>query len=128
MAVTTYHCLCTELVLATTITVQDLPKRQSDASIICKITAAESLSHGASVFTGAVNTDDQAVVLKLEDGFEKRYPLQCSRCRLDLGYHLDNSQLQPQTGVNGAATEVYYLRADGLQSTSNMLEKSTTDS
>ncbi|KAK4628938.1 hypothetical protein CLAFUW4_08138 [Fulvia fulva] len=120
MSVTTYHCLCTELVLGTTVPLEDLPKRQSDASIICKITAAESLSQGGSVFTSAVDTDDKAVVLKLDDGFEKRYAVRCSRCGLMLGYQLDRSQFEESKEKLGRREDVVYVLPGGLQTTDEM--------
>lgn len=36
--------------------------------------------------------DFPCLILKLDDGFEKRYPVQCPRCGVCFGYQLDGSQ------------------------------------
>ncbi|EME43884.1 hypothetical protein DOTSEDRAFT_71631 [Dothistroma septosporum NZE10] len=99
---------------------QELPKRQSDASTICKITSAETLSLSASVLTSAVYTEDKAVVLKLEDGFEKRYAVRCSRCGLMLGYQLDRSQFEESQNELGMREDVVYVLQGGLHTTEEM--------
>lgn len=58
------------------------------------------------------------MVLKLEDGFEKRYPLQCRRCDLQVGYHLDKSQFGEKDA--GVRADVLYLLPGGLMSTEEM--------
>lgn len=36
--------------------------------------------------------DFPCLILKLDDGFEKRYPVQCPRCGVCFAYQLDGSQ------------------------------------
>ena len=120
MAITTYHCLCTELVLASTVPLADLPKRQSDNSTICKITSAETLVQGASAFTASVDSNEKAVVLKLDDGFEKRYAVRCGRCGLMLGYRLDRSQFEEMKEKVGVREDVVYVLSGALLKTEEM--------
>ena len=75
----TYHCLCTQLSLATTTPLETLPKRQIDAAAIatCGDFAAPTRP---SLTMQALSADEKATIVKLEDGFEKRYPVRCTRC------------------------------------------------
>lgn len=120
MSVTTYHCLCTDLILATTIPLKNVPKRQTDNSLICTITDGNTFSPGTSILQAAISTDATPVVLKLEDGFEKRYVVHCNRCGLTLGYQLDLSQFEDtKTGI-GKRDAVIYLLPGGVMSTEEM--------
>lgn len=56
------------------------------------------------------------MVIRREDGFEKRVLLRCGRCRLVVGYRLDQSQL----GGDGDAEKVVYLLPGGLVTTEEM--------
>lgn len=120
MTVLTYHCLCTELVLATTVPIKDVPTRESDNSLICTSTDGNSFTPGTSILKTAVTTDELPVVLKLEDGFEKRYLVKCGRCGLTLGYQLDLSQFEGTKEKLGRREEVVYLLPGGLVSTEDV--------
>lgn len=119
-SITTYHCLCTEVVLATTSDLFSLPKRQSDGSLICKLSPGEDITPDTSILTSAVTIDDTPLVLNLEDGFEKRYPASCSRCGLMLGYQLDLSQWEATKDGKGRRSDVVYVIPGGLLSTEDV--------
>ena len=114
----TYHCICCELVLATFAPLTNLPKRKGDGSAICKVTNSDLPVPGGVVLSGSAFEKDDPVILKLEDGFEKRYPLQCRRCALQIGYYLDKSQFgETESGVR---SDVLYTLPGGLISTEEM--------
>jgi hypothetical protein len=115
----TYHCLCTQLSLATTAPLETLPKRQIDAAAIatCGDFAAPTKP---SLTMQALSADEKAIIVKLEDGFEKRYAVRCTRCGLAAGYHLDKSQLSGTDGQDGPRTDVVYILPGGLMTTEEM--------
>ena len=114
-SVITYHCLCTHLVMATNITLANMPKRQVDAA------ATSTTGSLATTLTmPGLSTDDKAMILKLEDGFEKRYPVRCSRCGLMAGYQLDKSQFAGTEEKTGPNAEVLYVLPGGLMTTEEM--------
>jgi hypothetical protein len=108
MTVSTYHCLCTELVLATPNTLDKQPKREIDGSSICKL-------GGACTLTSAATVDEKGTVLKLEDGFEKRYAIKCARCGLLFAYQLDLGQFEESKAQNGRREDVVYVLAGALR-------------
>jgi hypothetical protein len=115
----TYHCLCTQLSLATTAPLETLPKRQIDAAAIatCGDFAAPTKP---SLTMQALSADEKATIVKLEDGFEKRYAVRCTRCGLAAGYHLDKSQFSGTEGQDGPRTDVVYILPGGLMTTEEM--------
>lgn len=117
----TYHCLCTELLLATFAPLQHLPKRKGDGAKICKIAKSDLPTPEAVVLSGSTLNDDTPVVLKLEDGFEKRYHLHCTRCDLKIGYRLDKAQFD--SAQSGVEASVLYLYPGGLLGTEDMKER-----
>jgi len=114
----TYHCLCTELIIAVPSLLGDLPHRQNDAAIICSSDNIQPFE------LHSVTVAPHATIYKLEDGFEKRYALGCARCRLTVGYQLDWSQYAETTRTEAGAgrrrEDVVYLLPGGLMSTSEM--------
>lgn len=121
----TYHCLCTKLVLATTGLLETLPRRDKDGAVIAIIPKPDTsiLSHGfVQMAPDSAVTAKSATILRLEDGFEKRYLVSCGRCGLTLGYQLDESLFEPQGAKLGAREEVVYLLPGGLMSTEEMKE------
>jgi hypothetical protein len=70
------------------------------------------------ILSGSTFDDVSPVVVKLEDGFEKRYALRCKRCDVQIGYWLDQSQFDQDK--HGRRTDVMYLLSDGLMSTDEM--------
>ncbi|KZF25459.1 hypothetical protein L228DRAFT_244304 [Xylona heveae TC161] len=144
-AINTYHCICSQTLLATTYNLSDLPRRQhsgldkalilplkslnADATSNPKssgIAAAEAGTAGdaegedeeddkqsgdtQSVFVNTV-ISPKALVVRREDGFEKRVLYRCGRCRVAVGYVLEGER------------KVVYLLPEGLVRTKEMLEE-----
>ena len=64
----TYHCICSELVVATFAPLQSLPKRTGDKSAICKITKSELPVPGAVVLSGSTFDESKPAVMYLLPG------------------------------------------------------------
>lgn len=122
MPVTTYHCLCTELVLASTVSLASLHKRARDGAFICPLTSHSGIVDGSATLTESSLVEPEPILLKLEDGFEKRYLVKCSRCGLMLGYHLDTSQFDATKSSMGVRGDVLYILPGGLHTTTEMTE------
>jgi hypothetical protein len=114
----TYHCICSELVLGTFAPLGNLPKRKGDGAAICKITKSDVPMPDGVVLSGSTFEKDSPVILKLEDGFEKRYGVQCRRCDLQVGYHLDKIQFEEME--HGIRSDVIYILPGSLMSTDDM--------
>ncbi|KAK6008056.1 hypothetical protein QM012_004870 [Aureobasidium pullulans] len=117
----TYHCICSQLVLASTSTLESLKIRTSDSSHILplpNLSSTSSTSHYASL----ANTiaDSKPTIIRCEDGFEKRYFHKCSRCELSVGYSLDKSQFEDTKTSSGPREDVAFLLPGGLISTEDM--------
>ncbi|CAK1363443.1 unnamed protein product [Cercospora beticola] len=89
--ISTYHCICSQLLLATPANFKQLSARQSDKSSVLKIsTEEEALDANTSLLIkDAVEVENEATMLELEDGFEKRFFVKCRRCGIVVGYFLD---------------------------------------
>lgn len=88
------------------------------------ISASRTNTHYALLLSAI--TDRKPQVIARADGFEKRYPQRCGRCRLVVGYQLDWGQY---TDANTETSErmgrrenIVYLLPGGLLSTEEMLE------
>ena len=119
-AVYTYHCICSELILATFSPFEDLPKRKGDGAAICKVNESDVPAPRAIIPSGATLVDNAPIVIKLEDGFEKRYVARCNRCNLPVGYQLDKDQFSEAHA--GPRSDVLYVMSGGLLSTADMEE------
>jgi hypothetical protein len=144
----TYHCLCTNVVLATTHSLSALPRRSSinspssDAAIILPLPSAPpTLSaedadlpeEGYSMLLGTAQ-DKKVTLVRREDGFEKRVCWRCERCGVIVGYELQ-TQIQGGEAMDldggekgkgieeGYEGKVVYILPGGLQST-NVMERS----
>jgi hypothetical protein len=117
----TYHCICTQLVLASTSTLESLKTRTSDSSYILPLPDLSSTSTTSqyALLTNTI-TDDTPTVIRLEDGFEKRYFHKCGRCELSIGYSLDKSQFEDTKASSGAREDVAFLIPGGLIPTEDM--------
>ena len=125
--VNSYHCLCSTLILATVHDLQYLPHRtepvRDDALILpppIDINNSNELSitsdrPAESVLLNTV-LERKAVVIRREDGFEKRRLLRCGRCKLPLGYSLEGAH---STNAEKPAEPVYLLPG-GLVTTGDM--------
>ena len=117
----TYHCICTQLVLASTTTLESLKTRTSDSSHILPLpdlSSTSTTSHYASLANTI--TDPKPTVIRLEDGFEKRYFHKCGRCELIVAYSLDKSQFDDTKSSSGVRDDVAFLIPGGLVSTDDM--------
>jgi len=117
----TYHCICTQLVLATTTPLSSLKTRTSDSSHILplpSLSSTSSTSHYASLANTSIDT--KPTVIRLEDGLEKRYFHKCGRCGLSIAYSLDKSQFDDTKTSSGAREDVVFLIPGGLVDTENM--------
>lgn len=137
--ISTYHCICSEVLFASTRPLTEFATRQSDSAAICTIintsnnsssnsnsnhssnsagqeeeearkegeeTKTKSNSNNSILLSNAIaierkekekgkgkeEEDFPCLILKLDDGFEKRYPVQCPRCGVCFAYQLDGSQ------------------------------------
>lgn len=141
--ISTYHCICSEVLFASTRPLTEFATRQSDSAAICTIinnsnnSSSNSNSNHSSNSAGKEEEKEQkegeetktksnsnnnsillsnaiaierkekgkekgkekekeedfpCLILKLDDGFEKRYPVQCPRCGVCFAYQLDGSQ------------------------------------
>jgi hypothetical protein len=117
----TYHCICTQLVLASTSTLESLKTRTSDSSYILPLPdlSSTSTSFHYALLTNTI-TDNTATVIRLEDGFEKRYLHKCGRCELNVGYSLDKSQFEDTKASSGVRQDIAFLIPGGLVSTEDM--------
>lgn len=121
MTVHTYHCICTQLVLASTTPLESLKTRTSDSSHILPLPDLSSTS-STSHYALLANTiaDAKPTVIRCEDGFEKRYFHKCGRCELSIAYSLDRSQFEDTKTSSGPREDVAFLIPGGLMSTENM--------
>lgn len=139
----TYHCICTNLLLATTHNISELPQRSSpglDHAYILPcptvqreapslkqddadgdLQATEPMGDGNSTVFISL-TPARKVVIRRDDGFEKRHPLQCSRCNTTIGYHLDIAQTSKQLGMQeGPMEDVLYVLPGSMVTTASMI-------
>ncbi|MCJ1380189.1 hypothetical protein MMC17_003292 [Xylographa soralifera] len=144
-SITTYHCLCTHLLLATPYPLPTLPQRQSPGldharilplgkppsqtsvdedtipSTIADISLHNNDSNGLDkeaepLYSLLLNTtlDRRPVIVRREDGFEKRWVRRCGRCRTGVGYVLGDGDGEQVHG------EVLYLLEEGLVETEEL--------
>ena len=110
LKIRTQHCrFCNHLLLATTRTLNTLPRRTGetkDNAIILPLEAksqislpssdtdtdtpqAQSKTTHATLLLSTTIPDRRATLIRREDGIEKRILLRCGRCRVVMGYYLD---------------------------------------
>ncbi|KEF59274.1 uncharacterized protein A1O9_04118, partial [Exophiala aquamarina CBS 119918] len=121
----TYHCLCSNLVVATIHSLESLPRRSEpvqDRALI--IPSSTTISTSSDIGTDDASTqsitsallnvlpDRRPIIVQREDGFEKRILLRCGRCKLVLGYVMD--ALQTSSSI--------YLLPGGLVETAEMVK------
>lgn len=116
----TYHCICNQLAVAVFGPLQDNLTRSRDRAAICPLAPASSPPAGSAVLSSSTHVEDEAVVLKLANGFEKRYAMRCGRCDLQIGYMLDGASFGE--GGSGRKDDVVYLLPGGLMGTEEMKE------
>ena len=115
-SIQTYHCLCSTLILATPYNLDQLPVRSSssqDQAIICPLGSHSSSEVEATSKLHNVTADRQPLIVRREDGFEKRTLLRCTRCNLAVGYRVEGDSVN----INEKAV---FLLLGGLMSTEDM--------
>lgn len=136
----TYHCLCSNLLLATTHELSSLQRRAGESldhayilpcpAVPRKVQSAEVVSdHNSVQYTQvlSLNTTPRqpAIVVRRSDGFEKRYILRCGRCKLIAGYQLDWSQYAAAGEDNelksGRREDILYLLPGAVTTTEDMM-------
>lgn len=110
----TYHCICHTLILATRRALSSLPSRATskDGAMILAPAYQARVVHT----TG----DGKAMIIRREDGFEKRTLVRCDRCRLVVGYKLDGDHFE-DGGEEGAEAETLYVLPGALVETAGMM-------
>ncbi|KAH6666273.1 hypothetical protein B0J14DRAFT_678240 [Halenospora varia] len=147
----TYHCICSTLLLATTHTLSSLPRRSTnsgglDAAIILPLPSSppdlssnlngeaeqkdgpDMPSSGYTITLG-INKDAKPVIVRREDGFEKRQLWRCERCRAVVGYELAHTgaaqggeKMDMDVEVEGYKGTVMYVLPGGVMSTDVMIQ------
>ncbi|KAL2847310.1 hypothetical protein BJX68DRAFT_239882 [Aspergillus pseudodeflectus] len=132
LPITTHHCrFCTNLVLASTRKIESLPRRRSSDAQILPLrmnplfdnpekpdtSAMEEQGEGEGAkgagnavkhYTILLSTtirDRKPSILRCKDGFEKRYLFRCGRCRLVMGYFLDEVHFPEKGGLLSESEE-----------------------
>ncbi|KAJ5736494.1 uncharacterized protein N7483_001619 [Penicillium malachiteum] len=104
--INTQHCaFCNHLLLATTLDLNKLPRRGGESKDNAIILPLEHQSHEEpeeessksqlsakhlSLLLSTTIPDRRATLVRREDGIEKRILLRCGRCRVIMGYFLDD--------------------------------------
>ena len=137
----TYHCICTQFLLATTQDIATLPRRGApaiDKAFILPLAfpkaanqegqsppgdapstdGANLSSYGYSVLTSTVS-DRRPIVIRREDGFEKRTLVRCERCKLVIGYRLGETPYSAD-GERAGHLDVIYILPGSLATTEEM--------
>ncbi|KAF2835977.1 hypothetical protein M501DRAFT_940345 [Patellaria atrata CBS 101060] len=138
----TYHCLCTQLLLASTTTLSNLPHRLSSRDYILPLptlpnnlragldpeevsrqtSSNDSRGRHCAILLNTVSDKSPIIITPDEGGFEKRYLQRCGRCKLTIGYHLDRGQysipgkddLNHSPGSSGKEDVIYLLQGGFL--------------
>lgn len=174
--ISTYHCICSEVLFASTRPLTEFATRQSDHAAICTIinnsrsssnnsnsnhssnsagkeeeeerkegeeTKMKNKNNNNSILLsnaiaierkekekGKEEEDFPCLILKLDDGFEKRYPVQCPRCGVCFAYQLDGSQWVENGNEKekdddvrrmGRRCDVLYVLREGLVRTEDVI-------
>ncbi|ODM14551.1 hypothetical protein SI65_10037 [Aspergillus cristatus] len=139
LPIKTHHCrFCNHLLLATTRSLPSLPRRKDparDAALILPLpksttndddveeeTNARGVKHYSILLSTSI-PDRKATLVRREDGFEKRLLLRCGRCRVVVGYFLDDVHFPghaDDTNGGGGGAKVVYLLPGGLIETGIM--------
>lgn len=136
LRIRTYHCLCSTHILSTRHNLDDLSRRSepvqdgalilppqvtvSGSSPLAIDDASNDRSESIQSALSNVLVDRKPIIIRREDGFEKRTVLRCVRCRLVLGYQLDEAHY----GMDKQVSRPIYLLPGGLIDTEAMVKGS----
>lgn len=151
-SVDTYHCLCSNLLFATTYRISSLARRAYpalDAAYILPCprlpppeddddseddenSASPPVTGYTALLSLSVPARQAPVLIRRSDGFEKRWLLRCGRCKLAVAYQLDWCQYDQHgdaTAIRkGRREDVLYVLPGALMTTQQMKEgKKFTD-
>lgn len=115
----TYHCICHTLVLAAHDALESLPTRASSKDGARIVTPASQAQIVHTI------EDVKPVIIRREDGFEKRTLVRCERCRLVLAYKLDPDHFEENSKDAGVGT--LYVLPGALVDTAGMMADKTPD-
>jgi hypothetical protein len=122
--ISTYHCLCSTLILVTPYDLGTLPRRKApsqDHAIIFPLAGdkAEQIPGQEGKYAKStlhnITTDRKGVIVRREDGFEKRVGIHCARCNLLIGYRIEQETKTDDEPV-------LFLLPGGLWTTKEMKE------
>ncbi|GAD95902.1 hypothetical protein ANI_1_1524064 [Paecilomyces variotii No. 5] len=130
----THHCrFCSHLLLATTRDISQLRRRREpaqDRAFILPISSSSGDAEGSdsesetesksktdkdrktkretdyTILLSTLLPDRKHTIIRRADGFEKRLLLRCGRCRVVIGYFLDNVHFKQQKGPGAADTKI----------------------
>lgn len=110
----TFHCLCTTLILVSVRELDALQRRTEralDKAYVIRVADEKAQSRLLNV------TQDEEVVVEVANGFERRRLIKCTKCKLIVGYKLDQTHY-PDSSID--AENIAYLLPGGLMSTEDM--------
>ena len=121
---TTYHCVCSNLLLflPPPLTLSSLARRKPPVlDRACIITLPDHLEPSKTDPRVLNSTlDAKPIIVRREDGFEKRRLRRCDRCGCAWAYELSGAAQTEDAkdgGGKGAGKRVLYVLADGLITT-----------
>ena len=131
----TYHCLCSTLILATTHVLDSFPRREDPVQDTALILAPPvDVSRSSAIEPDSTQTsnssllnvvkDRKSIIIRREDGFEKRTLFSCTRCRVVIGYSLDDAHWENEE----RQSRPVYLLPGGLVGTEDMVKGKQPDS
>lgn len=136
----TYHCLCSTILLATPYPLSALPRRAPPSLDNAHILPLPPLARTTITTTATIATPEntealplpslltqnmrparKVVVVRREDGFEKRRVFRCGRCGVGVGYEILEGGEEEGVGVEKG--RVIYLLEGGLVETGRLGEE-----
>ena len=141
----TYHCLCMGVLLATTYPLFSLPRRAypaKDQAYILPLsspllpTPREAAADKAAAIPNLhqnigyahselvnVAEDRNRIIMRRDDGFEKRVLLRCGRCKVVVGYKIEPARYETAAGDSpdsGRGEEIMYVLPGSLVESEDM--------
>ena len=115
----TYHCICHTLILATHHILEALPSRASSKD------SAKILPPAAQAQVVHTIKDPRPIIIRREDGFEKRTLVRCERCRVPVAYKLDVDHFED--AIKEAGQSTLYVLPGSLVDTEAMTADKTPE-
>lgn len=110
-----YHCVCSTLILVSNHDLDQLPVRQAhDQAKILDLQGEKT-----DAILQNVQNDDHKIIVRRDNGFEKRTLLRCAHCKLTIGYQLDQAHFTDE-GIK--AGNIAYILPGSLMTTETMID------